>query len=146
MNTIHYLNILNDPDENKKTIRKLPSHVVVTWRRVVDEWLAADKLEEGSEPFLTRKRTTKAGYPPFKEFCKLLETEARILCNPVTSLQALKTEEIKDMVDPGRTRYTTRDKRNSCLRAFATDSSEEKGSAVSESSPRSRSNKQMSLL
>ena len=29
MNTIQYLNVLNDPDENQKMIKKLPSHVVV---------------------------------------------------------------------------------------------------------------------
>jgi len=31
MNTIQYLNVLNDPDENQKMIRKLPSQVVVRW-------------------------------------------------------------------------------------------------------------------
>ena len=50
--------------------------------------------------------------------------------SPVTSLQALKTEESKDKFDPGRTRYTAQDNGNSCLRAFATGSSEEKGDAV----------------
>ncbi|KAL9976864.1 hypothetical protein ACROYT_G014202 [Oculina patagonica] len=35
MNTIQYLNVLNDPDENQKMIRKLPTHVVVRWSRVV---------------------------------------------------------------------------------------------------------------
>ena len=91
MNTIQYLNVLNDLDENQNMIRKLPSQVVVRWIRVIGKWLAADELEESSKPFRTMKGTTKAGYPPFKEFCKFLEKEARILCNPVTSLQALKT-------------------------------------------------------
>ena len=81
------------------------------------------------------KGTTKAGYPRFKEFCKFSEKGARILCNPGTSLQALKTEENKDTVDPGRTRYTAQDKGNSCLKALVTGSSEEKGDAVSESRP-----------
>lgn len=135
MNTIQYLDVLNDPDENQRMIKKLPSHVVVRWSRVVDEWLAADELEEGSEPSRTWKRTTKAGYPPFEEFCKFLEKEARISCNPVTSLQALKSEDTKDKVNPGRTRYTARDKGNFDLRAFATGSSEEKRDAVKESSP-----------
>ena len=45
--------------------RKLPSQVIVTWSRVVDKWLPAGELEEGSEPFRTMKGTTKAGYPPF---------------------------------------------------------------------------------
>ena len=72
-------------------IRKLPSQVVVRWSRVVDEWSAADELEEGSELY----SNNEGNDPPLKEFCKFLEKEARIsgLCNPVTSLQALKTEE-----------------------------------------------------
>ena len=65
------------------------------------------------------------------------------MCNPVTSLQGLKTEENKDKVARGRTRYTARDKGNSCLRAFATGSSEEKGDAGRESRPSSSSNKRI---
>ena len=107
MHTIQYLNV---PDENQKMIRKLPSQVVVRWSRAVNEWLAADELEQRSEPFGTTKGKTKAGYPPFKEFCKFFQKEARVLCNPVTSLQALKTEENKDMVDPRKTMYTAWDK------------------------------------
>ena len=78
---------------------------------------------------------------PLLDSCKFLEKEARILRSPVTFLQALKTEESKDKVDPGRTRYTARDNGNSCLRAFATGSSEEKGAAISESRPSSSSSK-----
>lgn len=51
MNTIHYLNVLNDPDENQKMIRKLLTQVVLRWSQIVDEWLAASELEEGSELF-----------------------------------------------------------------------------------------------
>ena len=65
MNIVQYLNVLNNPDENQKMIKKLPSQVVVRWSRVVDEWLPADELEEGREPFQTMKGTTKAGYRPF---------------------------------------------------------------------------------
>ena len=31
--------------------------VVVRWSQVIDEWLPADEIEEGSEPFQTMKRT-----------------------------------------------------------------------------------------
>ena len=51
MNTIHYLNVLNDPDENQKKIRKLLNQVVVRRSQIVDEWLAASELEDGSELF-----------------------------------------------------------------------------------------------
>ena len=91
MNTIQYLNVLNDPDENQRMIKKLPSHLVVRWSRVVDEWLAYDSLDD-EEP-QGGKRTDKNGYPPFSEFCKFLRKEARISCSPVTSLRALRTEE-----------------------------------------------------
>lgn len=64
MNTIQYLNVLNDPDENQRMIRKLPSQVVVRWSRVVDEWSAADELDEGSAPF----RTMKGTITPLKSF------------------------------------------------------------------------------
>ena len=66
--------------------------------------------------------------------------------SPVTSLQALKTEESKDKVDPGRTRYTARNNGNSCLKAFATGSSEEKGDAISKSRPSSSSSKRIVFL
>ena len=86
MNTIHYLNVLDDPDENQKKIRKLLNQVVVRRSQIVDEWLAASELEDGSELFWTMKGTTKPGYPPLRELCKFLEKGARILCNRVTSL------------------------------------------------------------
>ena len=49
--TNNNLNVLNALDENQKIIRKLPSQVVVRWSQVVDEWLPADELEEGSDRF-----------------------------------------------------------------------------------------------
>lgn len=86
MNTIQYLNVLNDPDENQKMIKKLPSHVVVRWSRVVDEWLGEDEKDvDGTVP-QRRTQANKSGYPPFAEFCKFVSKEARISCNPVTSL------------------------------------------------------------
>ena len=34
MNTIQFLNVLNNPDENQRMVKKLPSHVVLRWNRV----------------------------------------------------------------------------------------------------------------
>lgn len=124
MNTIQYLNVLNDPDENQKMIRKLPGHVVVRWSRVVDEWLGEDEIDvDGSVP-RRRMQANKSGYPPFAEFCKFVSKEARISCNPVTSLQALKADENKERGENFRARNTLRDKLNTDLRTFATFSSE----------------------
>ena len=54
MNTFEYLNILNDPEENQKTIRKLPSYLVTRWSRIVDEWVTADELEDDEVPLEER--------------------------------------------------------------------------------------------
>ena len=126
MTTIHYLNVLNDPDENQKIIKKLPTNIVARWSRVVDEWIAeVEPEEEYSTPQLTKKQL-KAEYPPFSEFCKFMSEEARIACNPVTSPQALKIEESKTRFDPGRAKLNPSDRRNFGARILATGSSEEK--------------------
>ena len=93
MNTIQYLNVLNDPDENKKIIKKLPSHVVVRWSRVANKWLGENELDEDCGVPQRRIQANKSGYPHFTEFCKFISKKARISCNPVTSLQALKADE-----------------------------------------------------
>lgn len=60
--------------------------MVVRWSRVIDKWLVIDELEESSKSFRIMKGTIKVGYFFFKEFCKFLEKEVRILCNFVIFL------------------------------------------------------------
>ena len=134
MKTIQYLNVLNDPDENQKIIKKLPSYLVTRWSRVVDDWIAEDEFEDSAVLRTTGKRV-KIGFPPFAEFCKFMRREARIACNPVTSPQALKVEEAKDKVYPGRGNYIARERRNFGARIMVTGSSEVRGSTVKNSSP-----------
>lgn len=136
MNTIQYLNVLNDPDENKKMIKKLPSHVVVRWSRVVDEWLGENELDEDCGAPQRRIQANKSGYPPFTEFCKFISKKARISCNPVTSLQALKADENKERGENSKAKYTSRDKLSTNFRTFATSSSKGNPDTVKESSPR----------
>ena len=62
MNTIQFLNVFNDPDENQRMVKKLPSHVVLRWNRVVDEWLAEDD-PEGCDFVVRSRRLVKTGYP-----------------------------------------------------------------------------------
>ena len=139
MNTIQFLNVLNDPDKNQRMVKTFPSHVVMRWNRVVDEWLAEDD-PEGCDFAVRSRRLVKAGYPPFAEFCEFMRKEARIVCNPVTSLQALKTEETKEKID------SFRDK-NADVRAFATLSSKRTPASDEERSPSTGRSKQiMSLL
>ena len=95
MNTICYLNVLNDPEENQKILKKLPNYIASRWSRVVDHWITEEEADEhGTEERVrTVKSPAKVGYPPFAEFCRFMKKEARISCNPVTSPQALKGEE-----------------------------------------------------
>ena len=39
MTEIHYLQALNDPEENQKLVRKLPRNICDRWGREVDQWL-----------------------------------------------------------------------------------------------------------
>ena len=132
MNTVEYLNILNDPEENQKTIRKLPSYLVTRWSRIVDEWVTADELEDDEVP-LSKEGVMKTGYPPFAEFCKFVKRKARISFNPATSLQALKAGETNKS-NPRGTNFNPREKGNFDARTLATGSSEEKDNAVEKTS------------
>ena len=88
------LQILNDCEQNQKMLAKLPEWVTSRWNRHVTEQL--DKAED---------------YPSFKEFASFISKEARIACNPVSSLYALKP------VEERSTRELKRPKANT----FATD-------------------------
>ena len=88
MTTSAYLNVLNDPDENQRMVRKLPNHLISQWCREVDKWMSesqhAQEGEVGSR--------NRGDYPPFSEFCRFLRKEARIACNPIMSAKATKPE------------------------------------------------------
>ena len=98
MHSIKYLEVLNDPEENQRMLRKLPNHLVSRWSRIVHKWIE-DEREEGQgrealgPPEVNNTNNAReAKYPPFKEFCRFLKTEARVACNPIISLQATKEE------------------------------------------------------
>ena len=42
MHSIKYLEVLNDPEENQKMLRKLPNHLVSRWSRIVDKWIGEE--------------------------------------------------------------------------------------------------------
>lgn len=93
MHSIRYLEVLNDPEENQRILRKLPNHLVSRWSRIVDKSIEEEREEGHSREALgpTEVNSTEnargAKYPSFEEFCRFLKTEARIACNPITSLQ-----------------------------------------------------------
>lgn len=70
------LEVLNDCNENQKILAKLPDWLTSRWNREVLE------IEESTNTF-----------PSFSQFVKFLTKEAKIVCNPVTSLYALKSSE-----------------------------------------------------
>ena len=82
---IKALEILNDCNENRKILSKLPDWLTARWNRKVIE------VEEVSSKF-----------PSFSQFVKFLIREAKMACNPVTSLQSLKQVEIEK---PKQQRY-----------------------------------------
>lgn len=67
------LKVLDDCEENKKILLKLPDWATTCWNRYVTKLLDEDKA-----------------YPGFADFADFVAEEARIACNPVPSLFALK--------------------------------------------------------
>ncbi|XP_061782846.1 uncharacterized protein [Nerophis lumbriciformis] len=73
---IKSLQILNDCYENQRMLSKLPDWLTARWNRKVVE------IEDQCGSF-----------PTFSHFVNFVEKEARIACNPVTSLSALKAND-----------------------------------------------------
>ncbi|CAJ1066523.1 uncharacterized protein LOC119799356 [Xyrichtys novacula] len=61
------LEILNDCEENRKLVQKLPDWMAASWNRKATEVL--NKSQE---------------FPSFKEFATFMAMEAEIACNPIT--------------------------------------------------------------
>ncbi|MES9904690.1 MAG: DUF1759 domain-containing protein, partial [Sedimenticola sp.] len=74
MQSIGSLSVLNDDRENRRLLTKLPDWMVSRWGRIVSRW-----------------RDENGAFPPFSEFVVFVTKEAKIACDPVTSLQSLKT-------------------------------------------------------
>lgn len=101
MRTVSFLNSLNDAEENQKMTRKLPSYMMNRWGRVVDGWLTGCHTAN----LLHDSVSESPSYPPFSEFCKFVEKEARIACNPIISQRAFKSkEEPRDCAEHQRKR------------------------------------------
>ncbi|XP_054865646.1 uncharacterized protein LOC129348710 [Amphiprion ocellaris] len=84
---IKSLEILNDCNENRKILSKLPDWLTASWNRKVME------IEEQTGQF-----------PTFSQFVTFLTREAKIACNPVTSLQSLKQSDLEKSERPKPTR------------------------------------------
>lgn len=84
------LQVLNDCEENQKMLVKLPVWITSRWNRYVTK-----QLDQAKE------------YPSFKEFASFITEEARIACNPVSSLYALKPTEEKPFREIKRSKANT---------------------------------------
>nr|XP_021329350.1 uncharacterized protein LOC110439121 [Danio rerio] len=83
---IKNLDVLNDCSENQKILSKLPDWLTARWNRKVIE------IEE-----------QHGSFPTFSNFVDFITREAKIACNPVTSLHALKGSDL-EKVKPTKTR------------------------------------------
>lgn len=72
------LEVFNDCNENQKMLAKLPDWLTSRWNRKVME------VQEENHTF-----------PSFSQFVDFISREAKIACNPITSLFALKPIEIE---------------------------------------------------
>lgn len=64
-NTLKYLKVLDDQNENQRMVRKLPRYLVVRWSREVDRWLNKDEDQPPSEITSSDVHKGEVGYPPF---------------------------------------------------------------------------------
>ncbi|CAI5661726.1 unnamed protein product [Oreochromis niloticus] len=76
MSQMKGLEVLNDCNENQKMLAKLPDWLTSRWNRKVTE------VQEETHTF-----------PSFSQFVDFISREAKIACNPITSLYALKPSE-----------------------------------------------------
>ena len=78
MTEIKGLEILNDCRENQKMLQKLPDWIVTRWGRIVSKAKADSQC-----------------YPSFSTFVKFVTEEAKIACDPIASVGALKQDKVK---------------------------------------------------
>jgi len=78
MAEIKGLEILNDCRENQKMLQRLPDWLVTRWGRIV-----------------SKTRADNQRYPSFSVFAKFVTDEAKIVCDPIASVGALKQDKVK---------------------------------------------------
>lgn len=102
--SIGHLDVLNDDRQNKKMLQKLPDWLVTRWGRIV-----ASHKEE------------KRKFPEFKVFVDFIVKEAKIACDPVTSLQSLKGDGAQGDSERPRGRFQKNDRSRPVGRSFLTE-------------------------
>ena len=76
MNSVKYLNISDDPDENQQNlmVRKLPWYLINRWSREVDCRFNKDGDQRHDEVSQLEVTESESGYPPFSVFCRFLQS------------------------------------------------------------------------
>lgn len=124
MNSVKYLNVLDDPEENQRMVCKLSRYLIDRWSREVDRRLNKHEDQRHGEVSQPEVTEDKSGYPPFSVFCRFLQRESRIACNPVTTV---KQKEEVSRGDPDKVRKTNGFRRRTHkdkVNTFATESHE----------------------
>ena len=88
MDSIKGLCCLDDDRENRKLLLKIPKWMVNRWNRLVVQYKEREKQ-----------------FPPFKEFMLFVEREAKIACDPIISLYALKQDQSQSHTDKPVSHY-----------------------------------------
>ncbi len=101
------LQALNVCVENQRISAKLPEWLSSRWNRAV-----------------TKFQDEYKGFPDFKYFVEFLNKEARIACNPITSLQTIKPVEQERFRQPDQDHSKFKQNRKSSIKTFTTSSSE----------------------
>ena len=91
--TIKYLKVLDDPDETRT--KEWSANSLATSSIVgVAKWAAG--LMRTKKINITVKDSCLAILPAFSAFCRFLQRESRIACNPVTTVRPQKKEVVKE--------------------------------------------------
>ena len=101
------LQVLNDCVENQRIAAKLPDWLSSGWNRTVTKYQDEHKM-----------------FPDFGYFIRFLSMEARIACNPITSLQAIKPTDQERSKPTQRENPTSQRNRNFSAKTFTTSTSE----------------------
>ncbi|XP_060574183.1 uncharacterized protein LOC132731902 [Ruditapes philippinarum] len=102
MRSIGSLGCLNDDRENRKLLLKLPEWIVTRWNRLVVKW-----------------KDQKGSFPPFSEFVNFIVCEAKIACDPITSLQSLKSDQTSSESDKSDRRPRYENSRRPPVRGYS---------------------------
>lgn len=76
MSILSHLKVLDDINEHQKITYKLPKDIQDSWLRYIDKWFYD---EEGNEQIHDE-------YSPFSKLCQFISRQARIACNPLSTM------------------------------------------------------------